>query len=481
MLADLDRSGDEPLLLARSVPGAVVLVCEQRAIAARARRARARRDGRAARRRVPASAGGARRRSRHRRRRTTCRIAGCRSAGCASRCRALSRAHALVIARTASAGRHRGCRFRRCRPSRSRRHARRARARSSPSGRGPAVARPGRRRGRHRRARALQAALDGGGLERQPAADLSRSPSVRRRDLDRMAAAVRDDRRGWRRDDREGRDAAACRCGRCRSPCAAVPLDGRRSSRRRRFRPWLLDAAARGARSERASRCGIASNTAWSPRCAAIVGMLPDAAARGLGTSRRPLLLRRRSMRIGAWPSRSCARRFRRARTAECRAIARATFAHFGRLLVVRAQVQHAVTPDQIRARVEFEGEDRVRAALAAGKGAIIFTGHFGYWELQGLAHPLVLPPMSVLARPLDNPYLHALLEQMRMRDRQPASSTAGRAAPRAARAQRERVRGDADRPAHPRRRRGARSSSSIGRRRRRRRWPRWRCAPARR
>ena len=34
VLADLDRSGDEPLMLARAVPGAAVLVCEQRAIAA---------------------------------------------------------------------------------------------------------------------------------------------------------------------------------------------------------------------------------------------------------------------------------------------------------------------------------------------------------------------------------------------------------------------------------------------------------------
>jgi tetraacyldisaccharide 4'-kinase len=32
--ADLDRSGDEPMMLARAVPGAAVLVCEQRAIAA---------------------------------------------------------------------------------------------------------------------------------------------------------------------------------------------------------------------------------------------------------------------------------------------------------------------------------------------------------------------------------------------------------------------------------------------------------------
>jgi len=34
LLADVDRAGDEPLLLARSVPGAAVLVCEQRTVAA---------------------------------------------------------------------------------------------------------------------------------------------------------------------------------------------------------------------------------------------------------------------------------------------------------------------------------------------------------------------------------------------------------------------------------------------------------------
>jgi tetraacyldisaccharide 4'-kinase len=34
LLADIDRAGDEPMLLARSVPGAAVLVCDQRAVAA---------------------------------------------------------------------------------------------------------------------------------------------------------------------------------------------------------------------------------------------------------------------------------------------------------------------------------------------------------------------------------------------------------------------------------------------------------------
>jgi len=98
---------------------------------------------------------------------------------------------------------------------------------------------------------------------------------------------------------------------------------------------------------------------------------------------------------------------------AECRAIARQTFIHFGQLLVVVLRLSR-LTPQQILARVDVEGADRVREALATGKGAIIFTGHFGYWEIHGLAHPLLISPMSVLARPLDNPYLHAFVERTR-------------------------------------------------------------------
>jgi KDO2-lipid IV(A) lauroyltransferase len=97
----------------------------------------------------------------------------------------------------------------------------------------------------------------------------------------------------------------------------------------------------------------------------------------------------------------------------ECRVIARRTFMHFGQLLVTALHAS-TLTPRELLASVEFEGEDRVRLALAAGRGAIIFSGHFGYWELHGLAHALEIGPMSVLARPLDNPYLHELLERMR-------------------------------------------------------------------
>jgi Kdo2-lipid IVA lauroyltransferase/acyltransferase len=145
-----------------------------------------------------------------------------------------------------------------------------------------------------------------------------------------------------------------------------------------------------------------------------VVEVIPSSWARGIGTlvgyvfyvvdaGHRRLAVAQLRM---AFPTRGAA---------ECRAIARATFAHFGRLLVALLEFSR-LPVERIRARVEYEGVERVRAALASGNGVLLFSGHFGFWELQGIAHPLALPPMHVLARPLDNPSLHRLLENARTR-----------------------------------------------------------------
>ncbi len=99
----------------------------------------------------------------------------------------------------------------------------------------------------------------------------------------------------------------------------------------------------------------------------------------------------------------------------ERRRIVRGAFRHFGRLLFELLKFS-TLSREALLARVEFEGEDRVRAAHAQGKGVIFVTGHFGYWELQAVVHPLRLPPMAVMARPLDNPALNVMLETMRTR-----------------------------------------------------------------
>jgi KDO2-lipid IV(A) lauroyltransferase len=99
----------------------------------------------------------------------------------------------------------------------------------------------------------------------------------------------------------------------------------------------------------------------------------------------------------------------------ECRAIVRGAFRHFGRLLLEFLRFD-MLSPEEMLQRVEWQGEEHVRAAHAQGKGVLFVTGHFGFWELQALVHALRLPPMAVMARALDNPWLNTRLEQMRTR-----------------------------------------------------------------
>ena len=97
----------------------------------------------------------------------------------------------------------------------------------------------------------------------------------------------------------------------------------------------------------------------------------------------------------------------------ERRAIARATFKHFGQVLL-KLLTFSALTPEQMMACSEYEGDERVRLAYAKGNGILFFTGHFGFWELHALAHAVKLRPIGVLARALDNARLNQLLEDVR-------------------------------------------------------------------
>ena len=137
------------------------------------------------------------------------------------------------------------------------------------------------------------------------------------------------------------------------------------------------------------------------------VGVLPDSAGRAISTliglvfyavdaahrrlAIRQLRTRFRRSKLNAWRS-------------------RATFAHFGRLLVALLKFS-TLDADGIRERVVKATSGSARRSRAAR--ACCCSPDAG-WELQGIARPLALPPMSVLARPLDSPYLHTLLERTR-------------------------------------------------------------------
>jgi KDO2-lipid IV(A) lauroyltransferase len=104
---------------------------------------------------------------------------------------------------------------------------------------------------------------------------------------------------------------------------------------------------------------------------------------------------------------------FPRKTEAECRALVRQVFGHFGRLLFELLKFS-GLSREDVLSLVEFEGGDRIREAHAKGRGALLFTGHFGFWEINAIAHAAAFSPIGVMARPLDNVRLHNLLEQMR-------------------------------------------------------------------
>ncbi len=121
----------------------------------------------------------------------------------------------------------------------------------------------------------------------------------------------------------------------------------------------------------------------------------------GLATARRRIAL---DNLAHAFPERAAGERAR---------IARGVFRHFGRMTFELLKFS-ALSPDEILARVEVEGVDHGRQAYAAGRGVFFLTAHFGSWEVDGLVHALVLAPIGVMARRLDNPRLDTMLERMR-------------------------------------------------------------------
>ena len=260
------------------------------------------------------------------------------------------------------------------RPRRRRRAAgRHARRR----GRRHRAARPVRRRPARRRVRASPRAITFADHHRFTAADLAG-----------LRAAIARGRRRRRRHDREGLRCACCRSGRSvfRWPGAALsvaiePADA--------FAAWLrarigVAPGARGGRVRHAPRVLSRSSVVR-----ALVWPLPMRVVRRLGTLLGLRVLRSRPARIAASPTRNLAAAFPTRTGAECRAIAREMFAHFGRLLLELLKFS-TLSRDADAARAS---SSRARSACARryaqGKGVLFFTGHFGFWEMHAIVHAL--------------------------------------------------------------------------------------------
>jgi len=93
--------------------------------------------------------------------------------------------------------------------------------------------------------------------------------------------------------------------------------------------------------------------------------------------------------------------------------VLRACWRHFGRI-TFDALAFPRLDRDALGSVIKVSGLDNARAALALGRGALVFSAHYGHWEAGAYAMGLLGVPFAVIARPLDNPLLDRRLVALR-------------------------------------------------------------------
>ncbi|HEY8155138.1 MAG TPA: lysophospholipid acyltransferase family protein [Myxococcota bacterium] len=141
---------------------------------------------------------------------------------------------------------------------------------------------------------------------------------------------------------------------------------------------------------------------------------LPEDAARRLASGVANLLFARGGRRQGAALA-NLALAYPDLSAPERRRIARESWVQtaWAMLDAVRSRVW---SEDELRRRVQVENLERMQQALARGRGALILTLHFGSIELAMLTLPLVGVPLTVVGRPLPNPWIRRHMAQQRTR-----------------------------------------------------------------
>ena len=101
--------------------------------------------------------------------------------------------------------------------------------------------------------------------------------------------------------------------------------------------------------------------------------------------------------------------------TAALRGTARSVYRQLGRTAVEHARLLTKGITD-VRDRLTVSGEEYIEQARSKNRGAILITGHFGYWELLGAAVAGLGHPITVVAKNLHNPAVNRLILEGRER-----------------------------------------------------------------
>ena len=97
---------------------------------------------------------------------------------------------------------------------------------------------------------------------------------------------------------------------------------------------------------------------------------------------------------------------------AERTRLARRFFAQFGRNFFDILKATH-MSAARVRGLIDVEGRAHLERAIAAGKGVLVFTAHYGNWEFT-VPVLSASAPLQAVYRDLDNPYIGRDLARLR-------------------------------------------------------------------
>ena len=143
-----------------------------------------------------------------------------------------------------------------------------------------------------------------------------------------------------------------------------------------------------------------------------IMGLLPRSVARAVGIS-IGLAVFHLHPRLRAVGMRNLSLAFPGMPASERARLLRGEFISLGRQLA-EVCLFPRYTRDNVSEVVIYDGLENYEQAMARGKGVLFLTGHLGAWELSAFAHSLHGHPLSIVMRPLDNPYIDALVHSYR-------------------------------------------------------------------
>lgn len=143
-----------------------------------------------------------------------------------------------------------------------------------------------------------------------------------------------------------------------------------------------------------------------------IIGVLPRPLARAaaIALAHAVRLLHRRLSRVAM---RNLQLAFPEMAESERRRIVRGVFTSLGRLLG-EVCLFPRYTANNVGQVAVYDGLENFLQAEQRGKGVLFLTAHLGGWEVGSFAHSLYGHKLHIVVRPLDNPYLDALVRRYR-------------------------------------------------------------------